>query len=948
MNSSAGAMPEARVVGLAQPRDETAIAAEPAAQLLGRRQEAEKLARLLGRVRAGGGTLVVRGEAGIGKSALLTGAASAAEGQGMLVLSATGVRPEANLPFAGLHQMLRPLLSRHASLPALDDPAITAAFGIAGTEASEFYLLALAALDLLSQAAARGPIMLIAEDAQWLDRPTSDVLAFIGRRVESDPVVLLAAIRDGYDSPLLEAGLPELPLGRLADEPARSLLSDRFPGLAPSVRDRLLDEAGGNPLALLELPAALGSLARGGETALPDSLPLTARLQHAFAARAAELPAPTRALLLIAAADDRTQLGEIMRAARLADGAARSVKDLVPAVRAHLIEVAGTAVRFLYPLVRSALYQAATIAERHAAHAALAEVLADDEDRRVWHRAAATIGPDPVVAAELEETARRARGHGSFVTAAATFERAAAFVSVPAQRGALLLRAAEAAGELGRTETVERLLRESAALELGPREQALSAWLSDAFHTDPPGDPARVHDLVANARRMLADGDTDLALNLLSAAASRCYLAGLGQDAGAAVLRAADELSASHADPRLLQIQAYVAPVQRGAAVIDRLTAMAPIADSGDLHLLGTAAVLVGAPSLASSLLGTSVVRLREQGRLRLLAQVLETRAWAAIMTADFAAAMSAAEESARLATETAQPLREAGGWMAQAAVAALCGEEELAEKLTVDAERVALEAGAAVLLAAGQYVRGVLALGGGEYANAFDHLARLAGQDAPVRHRLIQCFAIGDYAEAGVRSGHRDLAQSAVRLLEPLARRTPSPYLQVAITYAQAVLADDEEGFTSALRQDLASWPFFRARLQLAFGAWLRRQRRPAESRVPLRAARDMFDALGVVPWAARARQELRASGEGSQRRLPHALGQLTAQELQIAQLAAEGLSNREIGQRLYLSHRTIESHLHRVYPKLGIASRTQLARVLKDSARILHVTAIEPRIGA
>jgi ATP/maltotriose-dependent transcriptional regulator MalT len=250
------------------------------------------------------------------------------------------------------------------------------------------------------------------------------------------------------------------------------------------------------------------------------------------------------------------------------------------------------------------------------------------------------------------------------------------------------------------------------------------------------------------------------------------------------------------------------------------------------------------------------------------------------------------------------------------------------------------------VLLAAGQYVRGMLALGAGQYGDAFDHLTRLAEQDAPVHYHLIRCFAIGDYAEAAAHCGHRDQAVAALRLLEPFAERTPSPCLRVAIAYARAVLADDEDGFTSALgsggalgsvgalgHKDMARWPFFRARLQLGFGAWLRRQRRPAESRGPLRAARDTFDALGAAPWATRARQELRAAGESGRHRLPHAFDQLTPQELQITQMAAEGLSNREIGQRLYLSHRTIESHLHRVYPKLGITSRTQLAKVLTDT---------------
>jgi DNA-binding CsgD family transcriptional regulator len=906
-------------------------------RLYGRDGEADALDRLLGGVPGRGGALVVRGEAGIGKSALLSEAAAAC--RGMLVLTATGVQSEADLPFAGLHQLLRPLLTRHSACPAVESSAIKAAFGAAGGVAPELYLTALATLELLSEAAAHAPILLIAEDAQWLDRPTCDVLAFIGRRLESDPVVLLAAIRDGYDSPLLHAGLPELHLRRLADEPARALLNARFPDLTPAVRDRLLAEAEGNPLALMELPAALGPGTRGGETALPGPLPLTARLERAFAARAAELPAPARALLRIAAADDSGEVAEVRRAAEIAGGARPSMEDLAAAVDARLVEVDGTSVRFRHPLVRSAVYQAASIAERQAAHAALAEVLSDDPDRRAWHRAAAAVGKDPAIAAELEQAAGRACDRGGLTTAAAAFERAADFAGDPAQRGALLLRAAEAASELGRAQMVRRLLPQADSLQLRPRERALSMWLGDGFRDGPAGDPVQVRELAAAARQMRADGDIDLALSLLSAAAARCAWAGLDQDACGDVLQATDEVTAGQAgamraDSRVLLIQAYAAPVRRGAAVISGLSGVPP-ADPESLYRLGTAACMMGAFSQSSSLLAASAVRLREQGRLRLLAHLQLIRAWSAIMTADYATAVSAAEEAERLAAETAQPLWQTAARTAQAALAALRGEEAPAEKLAADAERVVLPARAAIQLKLIQDARGTLALGQGRPADAFEQL-RLSQPGDPARHHLIHCFAVADFAEAAVRSGHLQEAADAVSRIEPLAAGTRSPWLAAAILYARALLADDEAGYARALGgQDLASWPFHRARLQQAYGEWLRRQRRSAESRVPLRAARDTFDALGLAPWAERARQELRAAGESSQQRKPHALDQLSPQELQIAQMAAKGLSNRAIAQRLYLSHRTVESHLYRVFPKLGITSRAQLTDALTDKPR-------------
>ena len=448
--------------------------------LVGRDDEQGVIARLLEGVRDHGGAPVVVGEPGVGKSALLTAAAEMAAERDLLVLRTAAVQSEMNLPFAALHQLLRPVLRHAEKLPAPQRNAIQAAFAMTESSVPDLFLIALAALELLSEVAGSSPVVLIADDAQWLDRSSADVLTFVARRVEWDPIVVLAAVRDGHDGPLVAAGLPELRLGGLADRAARDLLAARFPVLAPAVRERLLAEAEGNPLALLELPTALSPGVRGGGAALPRHLPLTVRLERAFAARAADLPAATRALLLVAAADDSGVLDEIMAAAQAVAGA--RVEDLDPALRAGLIQLEGPVARFRHPLVRSAVYQAATIAERHAAHAALAEVLAGDADRRVWHRAAAAVGRDAAVAVELEEAVDRARRRGDLVTAVAGYERAAALAGNPRRRGVLLLRAAEVASELGRSEMVRRLLQEADGLELGPRERARSLWLSDAFH----------------------------------------------------------------------------------------------------------------------------------------------------------------------------------------------------------------------------------------------------------------------------------------------------------------------------------------------------------------------------------------------------------------------------------------------------------------------------------
>ena len=900
--------------------------------LIGRARERKALAGLLAEVGAHGAALVLRGQPGIGKSALLEETTRAATARGLLVLRTSGVQSEAGLAFAGLHQLLRPVLGYLENLPPRQRAALGAAFGTADAASAEPFLTALAALQLLTEAAVRAPVLLAAEDAQWLDRPTAEVLAFIARRVESDPVLLLAAIRDGYRSPLLDAGLPELRLEGLGEQPARDLLDARHPRLPPTAARRVTAAARGNPLALIELPAALAG-ARAA-TEVPGRLPLTQRLAQAFSARAGELDPVAATLLLLAAADDGSAPAQVMKAAGLIAGTEPTPVDLVPAIEAELIEADEQVLRFRHPLIRSAIYQSAGVAARLAAHAALAEVLTDDPDRQAWHRAAAVAGPDPAVAADLAEAARRARGGGRIGAAAAAFERAAALTTDPARRGALLLSAAEAASELGRADLVARLLAEAGAHRLTPHDRAYAMSLGSVCGEEPAGDhPFRVTALIAAARRLTAGEGKDgkLALELLSAAAARCHWSGLGPPAGAEVLTAADEVGADPADPLLLQIQAYADPLARGPAVLERLAAVPTPDDPEALCLLGTAACLAGDFHRGCSLLGPSAAGLRGRQRLRLLTQVVAARAWAAFMISDYRTALPAAEEAGRLAAETAQPRWGAAGWTAQAAVAALRGDRPAVDRLTAQVEEIMLPAGAAAPLSLVQYARGLLALGQGRHADAYDELHRIYQPGDPACNQRNQLAAIGDLAEAAIRSGHRDQARQILERCRPLAG--PAPWPRAATRYAAVLLADNDQAeaaYRSVLARDLARWPFTRARLHLGYGEWLRRQRRPADSRAHLRAACDAFDALGTLPWSERARRELRASGETNRHRAPDAVGQLTPQELQIIQLAADGLSNREIGQRLCLSHRTVESHLYRVFPKLGVTSRGQLPATL------------------
>jgi DNA-binding CsgD family transcriptional regulator/tetratricopeptide (TPR) repeat protein len=903
--------------------------------IIGREHELARLKELVDGVSARGAALLVRGEPGIGKSTLLAAAVRYAETAGVRVLRANGVQSEAHLPFAGLHQLVLPVLDRAEHLPPPQRTALFAAFGMIEKEAPDRFLIALALLELLSDVAERTPLLVVAEDAQWLDRSTIGALAFVARRVEHEPIVVLAASRDEAEGLFDGAGLPELRLGGLDEETAGALLDTCGRQLAPAVRKQLLEQSGGNPLALVELPILLGPDELGGRSLLPMPLPLTERLERAFAAHASGLPAETQTLLLTGAAADGGALAELLLAASVLEGGETTPDTLAPAVAAGLVHLDGAKLRFRHPLVRSAVYQSADGARRRASHAALAEVLAGQPDRRAWHAAAATLGPDEEVASELEQLASRAARRGATIDAVAALERAAALSDDAARRCERLLRAAELAFELGQHDLVEGLAKEAVQLAPGPHQRARLAWIRESFTDGVPGDPARVQSLLEAAKRTSLAGDTDLALKLLNGAALRCWWADPGEQARAGVVRAVEDLGIEDSDPRLIATLALAAPIQRGAQVIERLSRapQSAIADPYASYLRGTAAHAVGDYELATRIFQDATAQLRSQGRLALLAQSLTLRAWGAIYLGNWNAARSVADEARRLAHETRQPMWTTGAKIAGALLAGVRGEEDLAERLIVEAERFTVPNRLSSLLAVGTLARGVTALGGGRYADAFEHLRRMFDPADPAYHHMDRLGGVGYLADAAVHSDNRDAALAIIGELETLEARTSSPGLRLGILYARPVLAEYdgvEALFEDALGSEPANLPFFRARLQLAYGTWLRRQRRIAESRAPLRAAREVFDALEATPWSERAHQELRAAGETG-RRTPEARDEpLTPQELQIARLAASGLSNREIGQQLYLSHRTVGAHLYRAFPKLGITTRGQLRDAL------------------
>jgi len=715
------------------------------------------------------------------------------------------------------------------------------------------------------------------------------------------------------------------------------LLDAHNPELHAAVRTRLLKDAEGNPLALAELAAALtpDDIAA---TIHPALLPLTTRLERALSTRASELPVSTRAALLVAAADDQGLLSEVLAATVIVAGQDHGDEVLTPAIEAGLVKMEMPYLRFHHPLVRSAIYQSATISERGAAHAALARALTHDPDRPAWHLAASTTVPDEEVALQLDDAADRAQRRGAIAVAINGLQRAAALSPDPAAKGKRLLRAVELTVDLGRFDVASDLLREVEAIDMEASERLRAMLIREGFNDGASADPQYAKRLAELANSVRAQ-DVDLALGLLRAAALQCWWTDPDDDTRSLVVRTAERISVDAKDPRILAIRAIADPVRQAGLVIEQLAEFvwSDSVDPSLTRLYGQAAFTVGDMERAALFMEKASAGLRQQGRLGILVPALNFLAWARLRLGDFTMAASVADEDVRLARETDQAVWRASSRTAQGMVAAVRGNLDEAEAIARETEAALISTKEATFSSVVPLIWGVAAISAGRYRDAYRHLRRLFTPSDPVYHYQERWRALGYMAEAAAHSGQQADARAIVHDLEGLAAQTPSPGVHVLLGYARAVLAEDQQAealFNDALAADLSHWPFERARLHLEYGAWLRRQRRLAESRTPLRVARETFDALGAVPWGERARQELTATGETSRKRTVGAWDQLTPQELQIAQMAAEGLSNREIGERLYLSHRTVGSHLYRIFPKLGVTTRAQLHQALTPGA--------------
>jgi DNA-binding CsgD family transcriptional regulator len=900
--------------------------------------EREALGQLLHEARNGHSAVtVVRGEAGIGKSALLR--ATVEQADGFQIAQIAGVESEMELPFAGLHQLCAPMLARLDGLPQPQARALRVALGLASGDPPDRFLVALGALTLLAEIAEEEPFLIVVDDAHWLDAASRQVLGFVARRLLAEPVAIVFAVREPSAETEL-AGLPELSLSGLEEEDARSLLATVIPGrLDERVRDRIVAETRGNPLALLELPQGLSARQLAGGFRVPD-MPLSGQIEESFLRRLSDLPDETQLLLLVAAAEPAGEAAVMWRAAmRLG---IRSTA-LEPAEETGLLDV-GAQVRFRHPLVRSAIYRSASDRERQTAHHALADVTdaALEPDRRAWHRAQATTGPDDLIADELERSAGRAQSRGGLAAAAAFLGRAADLTADPARRAERMLAAAQVNLQAGAFDEALALL---AAAEAGPLGELGMARLSLlkaelAFAQNRGGDAPQ---LLLEAARRYEPLDARLSRDTYLDAWSAALFAGrLASAAGLhEVSHAVANAPRPEGPPRpsdlLLDGLALIFTEGRRAATPVLETATQGFANSTASAaevlrwgwLATAAAVFLWDYDTCLAIASREVELAREAGALEVLPVGVNVLGQATALGGDFARSGLLAAEADEVTAATRTRVAPYGALV----LAALRGGEAEASELIEATIRQAGDGGQGTAVQYANWSRAVVMNGLGRYEEALA-AAIEASEDTP--ELFVAMWSLSELIEAASRTGDDERAAVALARLHDHSHTSDSDW-GLGVTARSAALLAEGDAAEALYREAIDRLGRTRlgpdlARAQLLYGEWLRRENRRADAREQLRDAHDAFAAMAADAFAERARHELLATGEKVRRRRDDTRDDLTPQEEQIARLARDGLTNPEIGAQLFLSPRTVEWHLRKVFSKLGIKSRRQLRSALPD----------------
>ena len=908
-----------------------------ATELKDRRRERGALDRLIEAVRAGQSqALVVRGDPGVGKTVLLDYLAGQASGAGCRVAHAVGVQSEMELAYAGVHQLCAPMLGRAKRLPPPQHDALRTAFGLSTGPPPDRFFVGLAVLSLLSGGAGERPLVCLVDDAQWLDRASAQALGFVARRLDADPVGLVFAARE----PGAElAGLPELEIGGLQDHDARALLDAALAGpLDARIRDQIIAETRGNPLALLELPRGLSPAELAGGFGLPGTIPLAGRIEESFARQLDALPAETRRLLQLAAADPSGDASLVWRAA---ERLGIPVQVGTPAVEAGLVEFGGR-VRFRHPLARSAVYRSASLPDRQQLHAALAEVTNPraDPDRRAWHRAQAAAGPDEEVAAELERSAARAQARGGVAAAAAFLQRSTALSADPARRTGRALAAAEASLSAGAYDPALTML---AVAESGPLDE-LQRGRTELLHGMAAYAQRRGSDappLLLRAAKTLEALDPRFARETYLDAWCAALFAGKLASAGsfyhvsAEVRRAPPAAEPPRPSDLLLDGFALLLTEGRQAATPFLQRASAGFAGQdaaveevlrwGWLATVGAAVVWDYENCVA---IGSRAVQLaRDLGALTVLAVALNILTEAVAMGGDFGWAERLIAEADAVTEATGTQVLQYGALFLRA----FQGREADVSRLSDVTVRDATAGGQGTAIEFVDHARAVILNGLGRHREALPS-AQDAADATP--ELVVAGWGLIEMVEAAAKCGEMDVAAGALERIEERNSVTATDWGLGIEARSRALVStgDTAEGLyreaidrlgRTRLRPELA-------RAHLLFGEWLRGENRRQDAREELRVAHDQLTAIGMDGFAGRARGELLATGERIVSRTAGTSDDLRPQERQIAELARDGLSNPEIGTRLFLSPRTVEWHLRHVFTKLGIRSRRELDKAL------------------
>jgi DNA-binding CsgD family transcriptional regulator len=855
----------------------------------------------------------------------------------MRVLRTRGIQSESELPFSGLLELLRPLLVYLDGIPERQAAALKGAVALAASDGDDSFAVYAGLLSLFVAAAEHRPMLVLVDDAHWLDRGSWEALTFVSRRLGSEGIAALWAVREGEATGLSTEGLDEVVLGGLDADAALALVSTAADDVAPDAARALVDLTNGNPLALLELPRMLTDAQLRGLAPLDEPLPASPALKRAYARRLEALPDDTRELLLVAAASDSADLATVLRAWDLLGIEA---SRLEPAERAGLVGIEHGQLEFRHPLVRAAVYASADPVERRKAHHFLAEALGDPrtQTRRAWHRALATVQPDEAVAAELEAAALRSQGL-SWHAAARAYERAARLTPEDGARALRLLAAARAWERAGGTDAAKQLLEEALRLSddasvLADTEHLLAQVLFAQ------GDARRASGLLERASARIIEADPARAALILADAAEP-WLAAADLEHAESSARRAWELGARRGSVselwvtlRYADVLGWRGEVERAAELWLRVAEIDPGDDVRSRVAIGEALFSAGDDERARVVLGDALERARASSSLGSLPYGLHLLSLVEARRGQLSAAAAAAAEAYELAAALDQTGERLTAVRILEWTEAVLGRESECRRHVEEAADLRRRLGHDTYGSAGL---GMLELSLGRFDEAitrFEAHAKEVGPRVEVDAFSPRSF-VPDLIEAYVRAGHSGEAHEALETYQAVAARSGRPSALAPALRCRALIDRDERAFEAALAEhDRWGNRFERARTQLAFGEYLRRRRRRAEARIHLRAALAAFVEAGASIWSERAGRELRATGERARRRVPATRDELTPQELTVARLVCEGLTNRQVAEHLFLSPKTIETHLVHVFRKLDVRTRTELALRFKDSS--------------